>query len=45
MSRAGRFTQCEIFTQKNMLITSPVWYVVKYILWKPNILPLFNLGW
>jgi len=28
-----------------MLITPPVWYVVKCILWKPNILPLFNLGW
>jgi len=29
----------------NMLITSPVGYFVKGILWKPNVLPLFNLGW
>jgi len=35
----------QTFTEANMLITSPVRYVVKSILWKPNILPLFNLGW
>ena len=27
-----------------MLITSPVGYVVKCSLWKPNILAFFNLG-
>jgi len=28
-----------------MLIMCPVEYVVKCSLWRPNILPLFNLGW
>ena len=38
-------SQSQIFTEANILIMSPVWYVVKYSLWRPNILSLFNLGW
>ena len=37
-------SQGQIFTDVNMLITSPVGYVVKCILWRPNILTFFNLG-
>jgi len=36
--------QGQVFTPANMLITSPVGNVVKCSLWRPNILPLFNLG-
>ena len=35
----------QIFTEANMLITSPAWYVIKCSLWRPNILPLFNQDW
>jgi len=38
-------SQSQIFTDANMLITSPAWYVVTCSLWRPNILPLFNQGW
>jgi len=38
-------SQGQIFTEANMLITSPVGYVVKCSSWRPNILTLFNLGW
>jgi len=37
-------SQGQNFTEANMSITSPAWYVVKRSLWKPNNLPLFNLG-
>ena len=38
-------SQGQIFTEANMLIPSPVSCVVQCILWRPNLLPLFNLGW
>jgi len=37
--------QGQIFTEANMLTTSPVGNVAKCSLWKHNILPLFDLGW
>jgi len=38
-------SQSQIFTEANMLITPPTWYVVKCSLWRPNILPFFVHGW
>jgi len=38
-------SQGQILTEANILITSLVGNVDKRSLWKPNILPLLNLGW
>jgi len=40
-----RRSQGQVFTEANFLIMSPVRYIFYCGLWKPNILPLFNLGW
>jgi len=37
-------SQGQILAEANILITSLVGNVVKYSLWRRNILPLFNLG-
>jgi len=38
-------SQGQFFTEANMVIMFSVGYVVKFRLWRPNILTLFNLGW
>jgi len=37
-------SQGQIFTEATILIMAPVRYVFYCSLWRPNILPLFNLG-